>query len=142
MRVAQAGYRDVLLVFSSLDSSRIFEEVRRRPPYSIERVVRIDRCCRADIGEIVRTAIDLGRAVLSRGDRVRVECAKRGSAIESCRSVEIAVGMSIEKAGLATADPRNPSKVIKVELLGEMACIGIIRPGGDRPHRSWARFEM
>ena len=135
VRVTRTEYRDVLLVFSREDSVKIFEEVRRRPPYSVARAIRIDRCCKAAIEDIVRTCLELGRKLLSGRERLRVECVKRGSAIESCRAVEIAVGISMERAGLAIADPKNPSRVIKIELIGNLACIGIIKPGDDRLHR-------
>lgn len=135
VRVIQTRYRDVLLVFSSIDSTRIFEEVRRTPPYSVARAVRIDKCCKPGVEDIVRACIELGRTMLSGKERLRVECVKRGSAIQSCRAVEITVGISMERAGLATADPRNPSRVIKIEVIDDLACIGIIRPGEDKLHR-------
>lgn len=137
VRVEKTSYRDVILVFSTIDQERLFEEIMRRPPYTASRVIKIDTCTKSNIDDIVRTTIDIcGKRLRRDIDRVRVECIKRGTHIESCRTVEIAVGISIERMGIAMIDLKNPSRVIKIEIMGDKAYIGIMRPGTDRVHRN------
>jgi len=128
-------YRDLIAVFSRIDSSRLFEEVRRRPPYSSARAVKVDACVEADLAKIIDACIDLiKRAPSNKLLSLRVECSKRGSYVESCKAVEIAVGVAIESSGLARIDLKNPSTVLKIEIIDNRAYIGVIPPGCDRLH--------
>lgn len=126
----------MVLVYSEIDQDRLFEEIMRRPPYTASRVVKIDTCSKSNTDDIVRAAIDICGKKLRRDiDRARVECIKRGTYVKSCRTVEIAVGISIERMGIAVIDLKNPSRVIKIEIIDDKAYIGIMRPKTDRVHR-------
>jgi tRNA(Ser,Leu) C12 N-acetylase TAN1 len=134
--VKRTRYRDFIEIFSSIDANSIFEEIRRKPPYSSIRAVKIDFCIEAEISKIANACIDILKHMAEHEThRVKIECSKRGSYIKSCKAVEIAVGIAIERSGVAIVDLKKPTSVIKIEIIDNKAYIGIMKPGSDKLHK-------
>lgn len=137
VRVEPSGYRDVLLVFSPLPSEALFRAVMKRPPSSGARCVPVRLCVGASLGDILAASREISR--LLGGSSFRVECVRRGGFVGSCRGVEIALARALSSSGAGPPDPRGGSLVVKVEVVGGRALIGVVRAGGDRLSRSFAR---
>jgi len=134
------GYRDLIVVFSSVDSDKILEEVRRRPPSSSARAIKVDKCVEADLAKIIEACMELiKQGTVGRMRSIKVECSKRGRYVESCKAVEIAVGVAVESSGLARIDLKSPSTVVKVEIVDDRAYIGITPPSYDKLH---SRYDL
>ncbi|MEM4970982.1 MAG: THUMP domain-containing protein [Sulfolobales archaeon] len=134
--VKKTRYRDLLEIFSRVDADRLFREIRERPPYASLRAVKVDLCIDTEIKKIIDTCIELLKRVSEKGERkIRVECSKRGSYVESCKAIEIAVGTAIERSGIAKIDLKKPTDVIKIEIIDDLAYIGVMHPGSDKLHR-------
>lgn len=131
--IKKTRYRDLLEIFSEVDADKLFQEIRNRPPYASIRAVKVDLCINADIKKIIDVCIELLKRIPKQGERkIRVECSKRGGYVESCKAIEIAVGTAIERSEIAKIDLKKPTDVIKIEIIDDLAYIGIMRPGSDK----------
>mgnify|MGYP000594125688 CR=1 FL=1 len=134
--IKKTGYRDLLEIFSDVNADKLFQEIIERPPYASIRAVKVDLCINAEIKKIIDACIELLKRIPKQGERkIRVECSKRGSYVESCKAIEIAVGTAIERSELAKIDLKKPTDVIKIEIIDDLAYIGIMRPGSDKLHK-------
>jgi len=90
-----------------------------------ERVIIIDKCVKADLNEIAKNAAEIAKEQISSNETFAVRTVRRGKHNFTSIDVNVAAGASIKKATGANVDLEYPSKIVRIEILKDLALISI-----------------
>jgi len=114
------------LVSSSLTPQEALELVRSMEMAYVKSVVALEVIVPAEPSAIEEACIRLAREKgVGPGVRFAVRCRRRGQAISSSHEVEVAVGRALKEATGADVDLESPDVVIRIEVVGDMAGVGL-----------------
>lgn len=117
----------VVLIYTSLEPKDAIEIIRKKPTSVIFKVIPIEMCVKTSLEEIVDKALELAKEYISKGDTFMVDCIRRGRLIQSSVIVEKTLGKEIvEKIG-GIVSFRNPKYIIRIEIIGELTGISVLK---------------
>ncbi len=136
VRVETANYPDVLLIYTSLPKEDLRNLLISKKPSVVARIVIADKCLRVSrenyFQQIIENSLELISSKTNTSINFYVDCISRGRIIESCRVLEIEIGRIIKERGLGKVSFKNPSKVLKIEVVDDIVIIALINPKEDR----------
>ena len=128
VEIVRPGFPGVLLIRTSLTPREALELINSMEMAYVKSVVAFELVVPADASAIEEACIRLAREVqVGPGVRFAVKCRRRGKAIPSSHELEIAVGKALKEATGAEVDLEEPDVVFRIEVVGDMAGIGLER---------------
>ena len=129
IRVVRTRYPGVLLVETPLPADEALRLATSMEMAYVRSVVPLHVLARAELKAIVEASTRLAREMgLKPGVKFAVRCRRRGRALSSSLEVERAVGEAIRSATGAEVNLEEPDAVIRVEVIDDLAGIGILWP--------------
>ena len=136
-RVEASRHPDVILIYTRIPKDLIKKIVSAMRPSAVARLVVADKCIKISrenyFSQIIEACIDL--ASRNTLDSFYVDCRSRGDVVESCRLLEIEIGRLLEARGLGKVSFKNPSRVLRIEVIDDVALISLMNPSEDRLKR-------
>ena len=130
VEVLRTAYPGVLLVKTALRPEEALRAVRSMEMAYVEHVFPIHEVVKTDLEALRETCLKLAREVgLRPGLKFAVRCRRRGRAIRSSVEVERALGQAIREATGAEVDLEEPDVVFRIEVIGDVAGICLLREG-------------
>jgi len=131
VEVLKTDYPGVLLVKTALRPEEALRAVRSMEMAYVEHVFPIHEVVEADLKALEEACLKLAREVgLRSGLKFAVRCRRRGRAIRSSVEVERALGQAIREATGAEVDLEEPDVVFRIEVLGDVAGVCLLKGGG------------
>ena len=127
-KVDKTGITGIIAAKSAFNPFEVIEKLRtilKERPYEFRytlRVIPIEKVVRTDLGEIERTATELG-AKIGENETFRVTVEKRFTETPLKDMIE-AASVNIERR----VDLNNPDKIVLVEVLGGLTGISVVKP--------------
>lgn len=90
-----------------------------------ERVIIVDKCVKANLEEIAENAAKLAKGKISNNETFAVRTVRRGKHDFTSIDVNVITGASIKEATGASVDLKYPSKIVRIEILKNLALISI-----------------
>lgn len=101
-------------------AKKISEEV-----VEAERIIIVDKCVKADLNEIAKNAAEIAEKKISSNENFAVRTVRRGKHNFTSIDVNVIAGASIKEATGANVDLRYPSKIVRIEILKDLALISV-----------------
>jgi len=123
------GLPGLVVLNTRLDPFQVVESIRERakeePWYFsyLLKVVPIEKCVPASLGEISSAARSIAEKRLEPGDTFKVEVRKRLTQLKSKEVIEAVASQIDNRVSL-----ENPDKIILVEIIGDVAGISVVEP--------------
>jgi len=127
-KVDKTGITGIIAAKSAFNPFEVIEKLRtilKERPYEFRytlRIIPIQKVVRTDLGEIERTATELG-AKIGENETFRVTVEKRFTETPLKDMIE-AASVNIERR----VDLNNPDKIVLVEVLGGLTGISVVKP--------------
>ena len=130
VEVLKTAYSGVLLVKTALRPEEALRAVKSMEMAYVEHVFPIHEVVEADLRALREACLKLAREVgLRPGLKFAVRCRRRGRAVRSSVEVERALGQAIREATGAEVDLEEPDVVFRIEVIGDVAGICLLREG-------------
>ena len=134
VEVLKTDFPGVLLVKTNLGPKEALRAVRAMEMAYVSHVFPVHEVAEADIRAITRACLSLARRIgLGEGHSFAVRCRRRGRIIKSSVEVEKAVGKALKEATKAKVKLKGPDITFRIEVLGRIAFIGLIRGRSSAP---------
>jgi len=117
----------VLMVFTSMDSLEAAKLLYTKPSSFIFRITPVFECVEADLKKIVEVCLKLAKQYMKPNCKFHVDCTRRGRRVSSSLEVERKVGEAIIQSLNCIVDFKNPDFIVKVEIVGDIAGISILK---------------
>ena len=129
VEVLKTDYPGVLLVrVPALQADEVLRLARSMEMAYVKSAVPIHIIVEAKLGAIRAACLRLAHeAGLGPGIKFAVKCRRRGRAVKSSLEVEREIGQAIREATGAEVDLERPDIVFRVEVIGQMAGISLVR---------------
>jgi len=128
IEVRKTKYPGVILVYSSYNSHELAKELYNTPTSTIIRIVPCDICVETSLENIVKAVVELVKGIFNENIKFKVDCIRRGRRVKSSMEVEQYTGWEIIKRYKSKVSLRNPDYIVKVEIVDEITCIGLLKP--------------
>jgi len=120
------GLKGLVLVEPSISKDTLAKLVLERVPEATK-VVVARKCVDADPEKIAEAAAEVARSVIREGESFAVRTTRRGRHGFTSIDVNVAAGKAVQEATGAPVNLREPDWVIAVEILRDLAIIGVYR---------------
>ena len=125
----KTNFDGVVLIYTKLDPFKALSIIRKNPTSVVFKVVPLERCVKTSLNNIVNTGLELAKKRIKKNNTFIVDCIRRGRYVESSVVVERTLGARIIKELGAKVSFKNPEYIVRVEVLGEIACISVVKRG-------------
>ena len=131
------GFMGLVAIKTELDKKEVAKLIEDEV-LEADRVIVIEECVQANLDEIAETAAKIARKKITSEDTFAVRTVRRGKHDFTSVDVNIKAGAAVKEATGALVDLKYPSKIVRIEILKNLALIAIedgekelkkIRPG-------------
>jgi tRNA acetyltransferase TAN1 len=117
--VLESGFQGVLILKSKINSDEIVNILKECPTAYVYKVIPVDIIVESNISSILKAIIDL---VKGKTGRIKIECCKRGKAIESSYELKLMIGEKLKELGYKI-DYKNPELLLFINIIGDKTAI-------------------
>jgi len=131
------GFMGLVAVKTELDKKEAAKKIESNV-LEADRVIVVEECVPANLDEIAEAAARIAKKSIGSKDTFAVRTVRRGKHEFTSIDVNVVAGAAVKKATRALVDLKYPSKIIRIEILKNLALIAIedgekelkkIRPG-------------
>ena len=120
------GFKGIVLIRGSKNKHVLAEKIKINVPEA-ERVILAEKCVNSKLEDIVQAALEVAKNNLSPNDTFAVRTVRRGAQPYTSVDVNVKAGAAIKEALSNAVDLEYPSKVIAIEIIKDIALIGVIK---------------
>jgi len=125
----KTSFDGVVLIFTSLSPFKALDIIRKNPTSVIFKIIPLEKCVKTSLDNIVEIGFQLAKKHIRKNDTFIVDCIRRGRFVESSVIVERTLGAKIAKELEAKVSFKNPKYIVRVEIVGDIACVSILKRG-------------
>jgi len=115
------GYLGVVLV-KGVDKWKAAELIAEKVPEA-DRVLVVEGIAKAELEDIVKTAVEVARRYIQSGDTFAIRTTRRGSHSFTSIDVNVRTGAAVKEATGAEVDLEEPTKPLYIEIFQDVAAI-------------------
>lgn len=118
----------VILIYTKLNAKEALHILRKKPTSVIFKIVPLEECVETNLENIVKTGLKLAKKYISKNDTFIVDCIRRGRYVKSSVIVEKTLGAEVIKNIRARVSFKEPKYIIKVEVIGKLTGLSVLKP--------------
>ncbi len=118
------GFKGLILVYSDLDPKELYDKAMKIP--EVERAIPIYATTSSNLDDILKAGLSVAKKFLSNDEKFAVRCVRRGSHSYTSLEVNSSLGGLILNEIGCKVDLENPDKVVAVEIVDDLAAIGVV----------------